>query len=86
MHPARELIDRGMAPEGAYNNLKFLDGKVDFAGSIKEEAKLLLTDPQTSGGLLITLNKDAVKFFSDSQVFFSVIGRVAKGSGRILVT
>lgn len=83
-HAAR-MIDAGMTPEGAYHNRRFLDGKVEFAQAISEEDLLLLCDPQTSGGLLIALGEDMLNLFADSSVFYSVIGRVTKGSGRIIV-
>jgi selenide,water dikinase len=80
-----EMINAGMVPEGAYNNLRFLGGKVEFSPHITEEGRLLLADPQTSGGLLITLKKENVEAFEESGIFFSVIGRVVKGSGKIIV-
>lgn len=79
------MIAAGMVPEGAYNNLRYLEGKVEFASDISEENKLLLSDPQTSGGLLITLKEGMLKVFEDSSLFFSVIGRVTKGKGSISV-
>lgn len=80
-----QMINAGMVPEGAYNNLRFLVGKVEFSSAISDERKLLLSDPQTSGGLLITMKEENIKAFKDSSLFFSVIGRVVKGSGRILI-
>ncbi len=80
-----EFIDKGMVSEGAYNNLRFLEGKVDYSSSVTEVNKLVLSDPQTSGGLLITLKEDAVGVFEKESIFFSVIGRVVKGSGKIVV-
>lgn len=80
-----KMINAGMVPEGAYNNLKFLDKKVEFSSYISEEDRLLLSDPQTSGGLLITLKEDNLKVFRESSIFFSVIGKVVKGSGKIIV-
>lgn len=82
---ARELVASGMAPEGAFNNLNFLEGKIDYDKKITEEDKLLLSDPQTSGGLLITLNEKGLNSFTKSGVSFTVIGKVEKGKGRIKV-
>lgn len=82
----RDLIEGGMIPEGAYNNLKFLEDKLD-AGKSSEEDRLLLSDPQTSGGLLITLSPEKVKTFNEAfkegSLTPHVIGRVVKGKGRI---
>lgn len=80
-----EMISSGMVPEGAYNNLKFLDGKVEFSPYLTEEDRLLLADPQTSGGLLITMKEERIKIFEESGIFFSIIGRVVKGTGKIIV-
>jgi selenide,water dikinase len=82
---AAAMIETGMVSEGAYNNLKFLNGKVEFSSRLSEEDRLLLSDPQTSGGLLITLKEERLNIFKDLSIFHSVIGRVVKGSGRIIV-
>lgn len=82
---ALRLIDDGMVPEGAYKNLQFFKHWIDFAPGISDEERLLLLDPQTSGGLLITIAKDNLGVFEKSGIFFSVIGVVAKGSGRIII-
>ncbi len=85
LEKATSMIDAGMVSEGAYNNLRFLEGKVEFSKEIGEAGRLLLSDPQTSGGLLITVKEDGIKVFEDAGIFFSVIGRVVKGSGKIIV-
>lgn len=81
----RDMIDAGMVPEGAYNNLNFLEGRIDIKGKLTEEDRLLLTDPQTSGGLLITLPEDRVSVFSNSRVPFYIIGKVESGNGKIKI-
>jgi selenide,water dikinase len=81
----KEMIDAGMVPEGAYNNLRYLGGKVEFPEEFSEEHKLLLSDPQTSGGLLIAVKGKGVSLFEKSSLFFSVIGKVVKGSGKVHV-
>jgi selenide,water dikinase len=82
----REMIDIGMVPEGAYNNLKFLKGKVLFPDGFSEENQLVLSDPQTSGGLLISITEKSLKIFERESISFSVIGRVEKGKGKIRVS
>lgn len=78
----RDFIAGGIIPEGAYNNLKFLGGKIDV-GITSEDERLLLCDPQTSGGLLITLPEKALKDFASSGVWFKRIGKVITGKGII---
>lgn len=81
----RGFIASGIVPQGAYNNLAFLDGKVDFADSLDEEEMLLFSDPQTSGGLLISIPERNIDVFKASETECSIIGRVEKGSGRLKV-
>ena len=80
-----EMIDAGMVPLGAYNNLKFLEGKVQMSSSLTEEERLVLADPQTSGGLLITLPEDRLAQIKDDKGPFHIIGSVEKGTGEIIV-
>lgn len=56
----RELIEQDMAPGGTYSNMEFLEseGYVQWEESLPEEAKLLLCDPQTAGGLLLSVAAD----------------------------
>lgn len=83
MKRALEFVSSGFAPEGAYNNLKFVEGKTLF-GDVSEDFRLLLSDPQTSGGLLVALPEDAVDAF---RLSFggpaAVIGRFVEGNGTI---
>lgn len=81
----RELLSSGIVPEGAYNNLKFLGGKVDFDAALSEDERLLLSDPQTSGGLLVAIPEKNMERFVASGIRHWVIGKVVKGSGRLKV-
>jgi selenide,water dikinase len=51
----RELLAEDIAPGGTRRNLRSLDGVVRWDVSIDETTKLLLSDAQTSGGLLIAV-------------------------------
>ncbi|MFO0752540.1 MAG: selenide, water dikinase SelD [Thermodesulfovibrionales bacterium] len=85
LEKVRGMIDAGMVPGGAHQNLSFLAGKADFSPELREEEKLLLSDPQTSGGLLFTMKEEGLALLRGSSLFFSVIGRVVKGTGKIVV-
>lgn len=56
LHDALEYAEMGLVPEGTYRNHKYVDTEVDF-GTISEEYKDLVCDPQTSGGLLVSVKK-----------------------------
>jgi selenide,water dikinase len=60
---AVEYARDGFVPRGTHTNLKSVDDLVRFAADLDEHAPLLLADPQTSGGLLITLSPDRVEPF-----------------------
>lgn len=79
---ALDLAMFGLVPEGAYANARFIGDKVKFADSVKQELRDLMFDPQTSGGLLISLEADKVdellKELEGSPTEYAVIGRVEK--------
>ena len=50
-----ELIDQGIVPGGTLRNLDSLKDHVDWSKEISEHFKILLSDAQTSGGLLISV-------------------------------
>ncbi len=85
MHRVQEMIDRGMVAEGAYNNMKYLKDRMEFQDNITEEDMLLLFDPQTSGGLLLSVGEEGLRLFEEDGIFTRVIGHVVKGSGKIRV-
>ncbi len=82
---AMDFVSGGIVSKGAYNNLKFVQDKVDFNPSLQEEARLLLSDPQTSGGLLVALPERNIEAFKSKGFKFWVIGRVVEGSGKLIV-
>ena len=58
----------GILPEGMYNNLDYAKNNVQFANTVPQELKDLLFDPQTSGGLLLSMNeKDAKSYVSQVE-------------------
>lgn len=55
-----ELLDADMVPGGTIRNLQFLTeaGALEWEGCFVDSQKYTLTDPQTSGGLLISVSPD----------------------------
>ena len=55
---AKEYASVYSFPGGAFDNMEFFGRHVEFTKSLTEEEKLLLFDPQTSGGLLFSIDCD----------------------------
>lgn len=51
---AREFAEMGLVPAGTYNNKSYLDGKYSLR-DVPQWLEDILFDPQTSGGLLISV-------------------------------
>ena len=52
---AREYAAQGLVPGGAYCNQRFLEAETSLSEKVPDLEKIILFDPQTSGGLLISL-------------------------------
>jgi len=58
---ALEFADMGFLPTAAYNNRQFRESMIRFSETIHRSRQDILFDPQTSGGLLIAVNKNQVQ-------------------------
>ena len=88
---ARQYVATGIAPGGTRANWRFLADWVDYASGISQEDQLLLSDAQTSGGLLAAVPAaqadEVARALSDAGTLAAaVIGQIgAPGEGRIAV-
>jgi len=80
-----ELIDAGIAPGGTYTNAEEHAAFTDFAASIAPAQRLVLSDAQTSGGLLIAVAAERADALRSALLaggaLAAQIGRVAAGAG-----
>jgi len=87
---AFELARQGLFPGGARTNLRAYSERLEFDPLLEEWQRLLLTDPQTSGGLLITFApeqaEDALAALQTAGVPATIVGRlVSSASPRVWV-
>ena len=85
---ALEASRGGFLAGGLKNNREFIVGCVGFADSVGEEFRNLLFDPQTSGGLFVSLAANAVPAamaaFERRGVTARAIGRVVEKTSPLL--
>ena len=81
-----ELIRDGMLTRGDKNNRVYVGDAVTINDTVSSEMQSALFDPQTAGGLLISLKPESVDGFLRDVPAAKVIGRVtAKGEHLIEV-
>lgn len=84
----RPLAELGMAPGGAYRNLEFLAEWLRWDADIKDIDRLILADPQTSGGLLIAVSADRaeemVSSLQEAGVAGALIGQIIESDQPLI--
>jgi selenide,water dikinase len=82
---ALEVARAGEVTGGDRRNREFASEHVNVADSLAPEIVALAWDPQTSGGLLVSLPSDRGAVlqatFDAAGLFLARIGRVEEGSG-----
>ncbi len=58
---AYELAQMGFIPAGAYRNREYAQSHVEVVGDVSRAMQDILYDPQTSGGLLMAIPKEAAE-------------------------
>ncbi|CAN2047439.1 Selenide, water dikinase [Candidatus Magnetomoraceae bacterium gMMP-1] len=78
---AKEYALMGLIPAGAYSNRNFCKKYVSIKPEVKQVYQDIIFDPQTSGGLLISLSKEnakeCLKEMQDNEIKASIIGEVS---------
>jgi selenide,water dikinase len=77
----QDLLDEDMVPGGTYRNLDFLNQGccLDWEPGLGERQQLTLADPQTSGGLLISVSADKADDMLDALRAADVLDAVVIG-------
>lgn len=78
---ARDFAEMGLVPAGTYNNKMYLDGKYELI-DVPEWLEDILFDPQTSGGLLLSLPENesgsVMKELETLKIKSAIIGKVVE--------
>lgn len=88
---ALDYADMGLVPGGCHRTREFCSSSVDVAGDVPRNLSDLMFDPQTSGGLLFTINeKDAfvcLDKMKNSGIDAAIAGKISGKNrpGRISI-
>ena len=86
-----KLIQAGAVAGGTHNNYRYLRDQVSWNPNLSKEMRLILCDPQTSGGLLMAVPPENKKALIDAMekeqdiMTVAEIGQIIEASGEIKV-
>jgi selenide,water dikinase len=85
---ARSYAEAGMVPGGTDRNRHYVEPHVRFGAAVDDVWRVLLSDPQTSGGLLAAIAPDSLEAatasLTSAGVEFRRIGEVVPGDALIV--
>jgi len=79
-----ELIEAGMLTRGDKNNRVYVGETVSIADSVSGPMQSALFDPQTAGGLLVSLPSDHAEDYIAQVEDSRIIGEVREFSGKLI--
>lgn len=87
---AREQAEMGIIPKGAYDNMTYVQDYVTVEDGIEEVVTDIMHDPQTSGGLLVSLpeaeGEKLLAIYEDTlDTPFALVGRVVKKGEKPII-
>ena len=86
---AIELAKKGMVPGGSYSNQEYIEEKINWKKDLPVISKDILCDPQTSGGLLISIAEEKAPLLlaklKTHKTAYAQIGRVLTKTEKDLI-
>jgi selenide,water dikinase len=86
---ALELAAAGMLTSADKTNRQYVGDDIEIAESVSKEMRCLLYDPQTAGGMLISIgedrSQDLLRLLQENYPTASVIGRVTERASHSIV-
>jgi selenide,water dikinase len=78
------LIEQKMLTRGDKNNRAYVGETVEIKKNVSKEMQSALFDPQTAGGLLISLEEEKAEQLMNKVEGAKIIGRVESFSGKLI--
>lgn len=89
MKEAIEYAKMGLVPKGSYDNRRFVGNKAKLEDDVDEIKRDLLYDPQTSGGLLMSIEEDKVdemlNALNKRNITASCCGEVIEKADKVVI-
>ncbi len=86
---AMECVEKGAVPGGTKKNMEFRGSFVEDLDSLPDNIKSIIFDPQTSGGLLFTINsvssEDVLKSMKENNIDAYIVGEITDNNEKIKV-
>jgi selenide,water dikinase len=86
---AHQYAEQDLFAGGMFRNMEYFAGWVEFAEPIQETDRLLMYDPQTSGGLLMAIPPEHTHAVCEALAAAGdesgVIGEVTAGTGKLFI-
>lgn len=79
-----ELIEQKMLTRGDKNNRVYVGENIKIKKRVTAQMQSALFDPQTAGGLLISLEKDKANYLVEKLEGATIIGKVEEFSGFLI--
>lgn len=88
INSAIDFAKMGIIPEGMYKNMSYISDDVE-SENIEQHIMDILYDPQTSGGLLVSVEKEKAdelinKMMENGSIEAKIIGSVVKKQGKYI--
>jgi selenide,water dikinase len=80
-----ELIADGMLTRGDRNNRAYVGNNIEITDNVSSEMQSALYDPQTAGGLLISIDESAASEFLRAVTGSQIIGHVATFENKMII-
>lgn len=80
----KDLVDQKMLTRGDKNNRVYVGETVKFDQRVTKQMQSILFDPQTAGGLLISLEEEKAEYLIKEIEDAKIIGKVKEHKGKLI--